>query len=139
MKTDKYMSLWLAATLILLPSPAYAFIGTFLTYLFYAHGVSLVIVSILIFGLKYFSGRRIRFMVIYFVLAVGIFVALSAIFNYFLVIITDLHLPSLGVIIYVSSGGPIVIIFICYAFIRRKGKQKEKQRDSDRGYPTPDL
>ncbi len=139
MKTDKYMSLWLAATLILLPSSAYAFIGTFITYLFSAHIVSLVIASILIFGLKYFSGRRIRFMVIYFALAVGIFVALSAIFNYFLIIITDLHIPSLGVIIYGSSGGPIAIILICYAFIRRKEKQKEKQRVIDRGDPTPDL
>ena len=133
------MSLWLAATLILLPSPAYAFIGTFITYLLYAHGAALVIVSILIFRLKYFSGRRIRFMVIYFVLVVGIYVALGTIINNFSKIIHDLDIPDLGIVIYGTSGGPIVIILICYAFIRRKEKQKEKQRVIDRGDPTPNL
>ncbi len=139
MKTDKYMLLWLAATLILLPSSAYAFIGTFITYLFYAHGVSLVIVSILIFGLKYFSGRRIRFMFIYFVLAFGIYFVLGSILNYFPKFILGLNIPYYGVMIYGSAGGPIAIILICYAFIRRKEKQKEKQRVIDRGDPTPDL
>ena len=118
------MSLWLAATLILLPSLASAANGAFVTYLVNAHIVSLVIVSILIFGLKYFAGRRIRFMFIYFGLAVGL---------YF--VPTD----NLRIVIYGTTGGPIAIILICYAFIRRKEKQKEKQRDSDRGYPTPDL
>ncbi len=134
MKTDKYMLLWLAATLILLPSSAYAFIGTFITYLFYAHIVSLVIASILIFGLKYFSGRRIRFMVIYFVLAVGLSVSLGTILDHLGILINDLR-----IVIYGTTGGPIAIILICYAFIRRKEKQKEKQRVIDRGDPTPHL
>ena len=133
MKTDKYMSLWLAAALMLLPSSAYAANGAYVAYLFKVHGVSLVIASILIFGLKYFSGRRIRFMVIYPVLPVGTYAALGVI-DYLWMDINNLRL-----IIYVSAGVPIAIILICYAFIRRKEKQKEKQRDSDRGDPIPDL